>query len=362
MTPCVSTPLRFAQTSTSATTAASASGMPVRAKTSVAKRLSASAGAVGAWAAGARGSLMQVSELRGEVFAEPIAHEGDHQSVFLREHEMIDVGYEMEIGRLARALEKLYRLLGRRHRVVRRMKQKQRPRRDPPHDLVRVETVHALDDLEGKFHDRARREVAAQARRNGNDVVARHAHRFSGALAAFSFFHHRGELLPGPGRGVLLAEFLRAVAPAARGNAGGDPSVDPRRVYGDCGAKTLPDHGDALRVDLRPGSEERQRVPRVFDLLLADDAPALAFALAAAAAVEAQRRVAEPGEHFRDRRTAAAVLVAAESVQDKKGGAPGARSARLGRVQNARELQSVRYEADPFFHFPDSPVSRSDEL
>src|SRR6266571_2588630 len=350
MMPCVSTPRRFAQTRTSATTAASALGMPARAKTSVAKRLSASAEAVcAAGAAGVRGFLMQVSELRGEIFVEPIAHEVDHQLVSLREHEMVDVGYEMEIGRLARALEKLYRLLGRRHRVVRRVKQKQRPPRDPPDDVVGVERVHGFHHLERKLHDRARREVAAQARRNGNDVVARHHHRLAGALPALSLFHHGAELLPGPGRSVLPAEFLRAVAPAARGNAGGDPSVDPRRVYGDCGAKTLPDHGDALRVDLRPGSEERQRVPRVFDLLLADDAPALAFALAAATEVEAQRRVAEPGEHFRDRRTAATVFVAAESVQDDKGGAPLRRS-RIGKVEDARELQPVRHKADAFFH------------
>src|SRR6266853_4359208 len=296
---------------------------------------------------------MQASELRGEVFVEPVAYEVDHQRVLFREHEMVDVGDEMEIGWLSGALEKLYRLLGRRHRVVRRMKQEQRPRRDPADDIVRVERIHGFHDFKREFHDRAGREVVAQVRRDGNDVVARHAHRFSAPLAALSLFHHRGELLPGPGRGVLLAEFLRAVAPAARGNAGGDPPVDPRRVYGDCGAKTLPDHGDALRVDLRTGSEERQRVPRVFDLLLADDAPALAFALAAAAEVEAQRRVAEAGEHFRDRHTAAAVLVAAESVQDEKSGAP--RRPRIGQVKDTRELESVRYKANALFHFLDLP-------
>src|SRR6266699_3916548 len=266
---------------------------------------------------------------------------------------MVDVGDEMEIGWLSGALEKLDRLLGWRHRVVRRVQQKKRPRRDPPDDIVRVERVHGFHHLERKLHDRARREVAAQARRDGNDGVARHAHRFSGALAAFSFFHHRGELLPGPGRGVLLAEFLRAVAPAARGDAGGDPPVDPCRVYGDCGAKTLADHADTLWVDLRTGGEEGQRVPRVFDLLLADDAPALAFALAAAAEVEAQRRVAEAGEHFCDRRTAATVLVAAESVQNEKGGAP--RRPRIGQVKDTRELQSVRYKANALFHFLDLP-------
>src|SRR6266852_1968715 len=140
MTPCVSTPLRFAQTRTSATTAASAFGMPLRAKTSVAKRLSASAGAVGAaWPPRNCVLLIPGSDPRGKVFGQPIAHEIAHQRVPLREHEMVDVGDEVEIGRISGALEKLDRLLGRRHRVVRRMKQKQGPRRDSADDLVCVE-------------------------------------------------------------------------------------------------------------------------------------------------------------------------------------------------------------------------------
>src|SRR6266487_5141650 len=125
MTPCVSTPRRLAQTRTSATTAASASGMPVRAKISVAKRLSGSAEAAGA----ARSAcdcvlLMPGSELRRKVLVEPVAHEVHHQRVALREHEMVDVGDEVEIGWSARALEQLDRLLGGRHRIVRRMQQK----------------------------------------------------------------------------------------------------------------------------------------------------------------------------------------------------------------------------------------------
>src|SRR5260370_38090000 len=153
------------------------------------------------------------------------------------------------------------------------MKQEQRPWRDPPDDIVRVERVHGFHHLERKLHDRARREVAAQARWDGNDGVARHRHRLAGALAALSLPHHGVEFLPGPRRGVLPAEFLRAVAPAAGGNAGGDPAVDPRRVYGDRGAETLPDHGDALPPHLRTGTEQRHRVPPVFYLLLPNAPP-----------------------------------------------------------------------------------------
>src|SRR5467141_1436874 len=115
MTPCVSTPLRFAQTRTSATTAASALGMPARAKTSVAKRLSASAEAVGAaWPACNCVLLISGSGPRGKIFGEPVAHEVDHQRIPFREHEMVHVGDQVEIGRFPRALEKLHRLLGRR--------------------------------------------------------------------------------------------------------------------------------------------------------------------------------------------------------------------------------------------------------
>src|SRR5882762_2193016 len=120
MTPCVSTPRRFAQTRTSATTAASASGMPARTKTSVAKRLSVSAKAFGAASPTRNFLLIPGSDPRGKVFVEPVAHKVDHQRVLFREHEMVDVGDEMEIGRFSGALEKLDRLLGRRHRIVRR--------------------------------------------------------------------------------------------------------------------------------------------------------------------------------------------------------------------------------------------------
>jgi hypothetical protein len=90
---------------------------------------------------------------------------------------------------------------------------------------------------------------------------------------------------------VLLSEFLRAVAPAARGNAGSDPAVNARRVYGDRRAETLANHPDSRRVDFGARRKERERIPRVLDLLLADDAAALAFAFTASAEIEPQRRV-----------------------------------------------------------------------
>src|SRR2546428_13051256 len=140
MTPCVSTPRRFAQTRTSATTAASALGMPARAKASAAKHLSASAEAVGAaWCNCVL--LIPGSDPRGKIFGEPIAQEVDHQRIPFREHEMVDIGDEMEIGRLARALKALDRLPGQWHRGARRMQQTERPRPDPPDDGADGELV-----------------------------------------------------------------------------------------------------------------------------------------------------------------------------------------------------------------------------
>src|SRR5690242_6384484 len=139
MTPCVSIPRRFAHTRTSATVAASTCGIPARAKMSVAKRPSASEVASGAWAARDGVMLMPRSGICREVLVEPVANEIHDQGIALGEHEMIDVGDQVEVGRLSRALEQLDRLLCRSHRVARRVQEEQRPRRDSSDDLVRVE-------------------------------------------------------------------------------------------------------------------------------------------------------------------------------------------------------------------------------
>src|SRR5262249_6787359 len=113
-------------------------------------------------------------------------------------------------------------------------------------------------------------------------------------------------------------------------------------------SEALADDADATRVDVGAARKVRQGVPRVPDLLLADDAAAVSFALAAAAKIEAQRRVAEAGEHRRDRLAAGAVLVAAEPVQDEERRVRCA--VRLRQMENAREPELVGHEADAFFH------------
>ena len=104
----------------------------------------------------------------------------------------------------------------------------------------------------------------------------------------------------------------------ARGGERGNPPVDARRVDRDGGAEAVADQADARGIDLRPARQERQRVLRILDLLQTDDAPARALALAAAAKVEPQRGVAQTGQQLRHRDGDAAVLVAAEAVQDEK--------------------------------------------
>src|SRR5262249_58286420 len=97
----------------------------------------------------------------------------------------------------------------------------------------------------------------------------------------------------GRGRLVLLRDLLLAVPPAAVGDARGDPPVGARRVHRDRGAEARADHADAIRIDLGPHREEAERALRVLDLLETDDAAARPFALAAAAHVAPERRVAE---------------------------------------------------------------------
>ena len=269
--------------------------------------------------------------------------------------------------------EEVDRLLGRRDGVVRRVQEQERPGRDLADHVVGPERVHALDHVERKLHDRARRDVAPQGRRNRHDVVARDHDRLARLLAAPALLEHGAESLPGLGRFVLLAEFLLPVAPAAGRDARGDPLVDPRRVDGDRGAEARADHADAIGVDLGPRRQESERAPGVLDLLEADDAAARALALTAAAHVEAERRVAEAGEHLRGGGAVAAVLVAAEAVQDQEGRAPLAGApAVVGYVQHSRELQPLGHERDALFHgvssagrvmvmdplLPSSPASR----
>src|SRR5205085_7725671 len=145
---------------------------------------------------------------------------------------------------------------------------------------------------------------------------------------------------------VLLAKFLLAVSPAAGRDAGRDARLDARRVHRDCRAEALTVDRDAVFLHLVSRLEEFQRMPCVLDLLETDRAAALAFALAAAAHVEAQDDIAERGEELRCRGGHAAVLVAAEAVQHHERGPAFALLQILGDVQDAGELESVARKLD----------------
>src|SRR6185436_15611001 len=97
--------------------------------------------------------------------------------------------------------------------------------------------------------------------------------------------------------------------------AGGEAVVDARRVHRDRRAEAVADDADAFRIDawllLQPG----QGIAHIRHLLEAEGATARAFALAAAAEVEAQRGVAELLQHLRRGKAAEPVLVAAEAMQ-----------------------------------------------
>ena len=76
-----------------------------------------------------------------KVLVQPVTQEVYHQRVALREHEMVHVRDEVQIGRLPGTGKEIERLLGRCHRVVGGMEQQQRTRRDRAHHVVGGERV-----------------------------------------------------------------------------------------------------------------------------------------------------------------------------------------------------------------------------
>src|SRR5258708_27660997 len=123
ITPWLPMPRSSAHTSTSATVRALSSTMPARTKMSPtsARRRS--------------GVIAHSSD--GEVLRQPVAHQVEDDRVALAHQEVVDARDEVQVRRLSGVLEKIDRLLGRRDRVLRRMHEEERPRRDLADDLVR---------------------------------------------------------------------------------------------------------------------------------------------------------------------------------------------------------------------------------
>src|SRR6202012_479231 len=83
-------------------------------------------------------------------------------------------------------------------------------------------------------------------------------------------------------------------------------------------AKARADHADPVGVNGVMFGKERQRAAEIFNLLEADDAAELAFALAASAHVETQRHVAQRIEHSRWIDDAFGIAIATEAMQHEK--------------------------------------------
>ncbi len=193
-------------------------------------------------------------------------------------------------------------------------------------------------------------EVVAQVRRDRHDVVARHHQRLAGPGAVLAaLLQHVGEARPFLRALVLAAELALAVAPAAVGDHGGDALVDAAGVNGNGAAEARSDQADARGVDRRVRGEEGQRAAGILDLLQADHAAVLAFAVAAAAHVEAQHDVAEIAQHLGRLHRIRRGLVAAEAVQHQEGGALLAGPQPARDVHDAGEFETGGRKGDGFF-------------
>ena len=147
---------------------------------------------------------------------QPVAQHAPDAGVVLRKQEVIGIAEQMQLAWLAGALEQLHRLLGRCYRIVRRMDQQQRPRRNFCDHFVGAEVEHALRRLRRKRFDRTAGKIVAQVRRNRHDLVTWHHQRLAGSCAVLATVRqHLGKTRPFLRTFVLAAKFPLAVTPAA---------------------------------------------------------------------------------------------------------------------------------------------------
>src|SRR5256885_15498783 len=122
-----------------------------------------------------------------------------------------------------------------------------------------------------------------------------------------------------PPRSTLFPYPTLFRSPAAGRDRRCDTVVDAADIDRDRSAEARADHADAVARDVRMLGEERQPVARGLHLLQADQVAALAFAIAAARHVEAQRHIAELFEHLAGLEHVARARIAAEAVHDDEG-------------------------------------------
>src|SRR6202034_2225941 len=141
-------------------------------------------------------------------------------------------------------------------------------------------------------------------------------------------------------RRMLAAEFALAMAPAAVRDHGGDARIGAAGIDADRAAETRADHADAVGIDSGMLGQEIERIAGVLDLFEADDSSELAFALTAAAHVEAERDEAEFAQHPRRRDAGRAFAVGAKAVQHQERRAPLARPHTLRHAEHAMQAQA----------------------
>jgi len=149
---------------------------------------------------------------------------------------------------------------------------------------------------------------------------------------------------------MLAAELPFAITPSAGRDHAGETAVDAGGIDGDGRAEAVPEHADAIGIDLLAGLQEGQRVLRIRHLVEAAHLGPLALALAAAAEVEAQRHIAHLLQHARLDLGVGLVLRADEPVQDDEAGKLLAGLATVRHVEDGRELQAIRHKRQTFFH------------
>ena len=121
------------------------------------------------------------------------------------------------------------------------------------------------------------------------------------------------------GVAMLAAEFALAVAPAAIGNDRGDARIGAAGIDRDRAAEARPDDADPVGIDGRMLRQDIERVAEIFHLFEADDAAELAFALTAAAHIEAHGDIAELAQDPRRLQHIIAFAVGAEAVEHDEG-------------------------------------------
>ena len=122
-------------------------------------------------------------------------------------------------------------------------------------------------------------------------------------------------------RAMLAFELGGAIAPAGGRNAGGETLIKASGIDGDGGAEAAAHDANARGIHIGMALQQGHGVARVAHLLEADETPMLAFALAAAAHVEAHGHIAQTIEHGGGRHHIAGLLRAAESMKNDEGGA-----------------------------------------